>query len=43
MGYPGDKLLLHFNEDGVHDSTVWRNVFSEFLNAMVFRNVKPLR
>lgn len=43
MGYPEEKLVLHFNEEGVHDSTIWRNVVSEFLTAMVYRQVKPLR
>ena len=42
MGYPADKLALHLNKDGVHDSSIWRGVFPEFLNAMVYRKVEPL-
>ncbi|MBQ6413062.1 MAG: alpha/beta hydrolase [Ruminococcus sp.] len=42
MGYPADKLSLHLNKDGVHDSSIWRGVFPEFLNAMVYRKVEPL-
>ncbi len=43
MGYPEEKLVLHFNEKGTHLSTFWRNIFSEFLTAMVFQNIKPLQ
>lgn len=43
LGYPADKLILHYNENGSHNVRFWRSVFSEFLEAMVFRGVKPLR
>jgi len=43
MGYPEEKLALHLNKDGVHDSSIWRGVFPEFLNAMVYRSVEPLQ
>lgn len=43
MGYPEDKLILHFNEEGLHDGTMWRNVFSEFLAAFVYQRVEPLQ
>lgn len=43
MGYPKDKLLMHYNEKGAHDSAFWRNIFSEFLTAMVYRRVEPLQ
>lgn len=43
LNYPEDKLVMHYNEEGLHDSTIWRNVFSEFLNAMVFQRVEPLQ
>ena len=43
LGYPSDKLILHYNEDGGHMVWFWRSVFSEFLEAMVFRRVAPLQ
>ena len=43
MGYPADKVVLHFNEEGEHNGLYWRAVFPEFLNAMVFRKVEPLQ
>lgn len=43
LGYPSDKLILHYNENGGHHVWFWRSVFSEFLEAMVFRSVKPLQ
>ena len=43
MGYPEDRIVLHFSEEGLHDSTIWRNVYSEFLTAMVYRQVAPLQ
>lgn len=43
LGYPSDKLILHFNDNGGHRVWFWRSVFSEFLEAMVFRCVEPLR
>ncbi|MBQ3285706.1 MAG: hypothetical protein IJH40_08725 [Ruminococcus sp.] len=42
-GYPEDKIVLHLSEEGLHDSTIWRNVYSEFLAAMVYRQVAPLQ
>jgi hypothetical protein len=43
MGYPKDKLVLHYNEKGSHNGVFWQHIFSEFLTAMVFREVKPLK
>lgn len=43
MGYPSDKLALHYNENGGHIVWYWRSVFSEFLEAMVFQCVEPLQ
>lgn len=43
LGYPADKLVLHYNENGGHHVWFWRSVFSEFLEAMVFRCVEPLQ
>lgn len=43
LGYPADKIVLHFNEEGEHNGLYWRAVFPEFLNAMVFRKIEPLQ
>ena len=43
MGYPENKLLLHFNEKGTHDFSYWRSVFSEYLTAAFFGDVEALR
>ncbi len=43
MGYPEEKLVFHYNEEGAHGGIFWRCIFSEFLTAMVYRDVKPLR
>lgn len=43
LGYPKEKLALHFNEKGEHSAVLWRSVFSEFLNAMVFQRLEPLQ
>lgn len=43
MNYPKDKLALHYNENGSHNSKFWRAVFSEFLTAMVYRQIEPLQ
>lgn len=43
MDYPADKLVLHKNENGTHSSMYWRGVFSEFLTAMVYREIVPLQ
>lgn len=43
MGYPGDKLVLHFDEDGGHGGMFWRSVFSEFLTAAVYGQIKPIQ
>lgn len=42
LGYPSDRMALHFNENGGHSTNFWRAVFSEFLTAMVFQRVEPL-
>lgn len=43
MGYPKDKLVLHFNEEGTHAAGFWRAVFSEFLTAMAYQRIEPLQ
>ena len=43
IGYPKNKLALHFNKEGAHSGYHWRSVFSEFLNAMVYQSGKPLK
>ena len=43
MGYPADKIALHYNEDGLHHPNSWRGCFSEFLSAMAFQRVEPLQ
>lgn len=43
MGYPEEKLVLHFNEEGEHNGLFWRAVFPEFLDAMVFQKIEPLQ
>ncbi len=43
MGYPEDKLVLHFNETGVHRGDYWCSVFSEFLTATVFQRIETLQ
>lgn len=43
LGYPQDKLVFHYDEEGLHDSVFWRNVYSEFLTCMIYQNVPPLQ
>lgn len=43
MGYPADKLVLHFNENGGHHAKYWRGYFAEFLSVMAFQRVDPLQ
>lgn len=43
LAYPGDKLLLHYNEDGAHGGGYWKMFFSEYLTAMTYQKVKPLQ
>lgn len=43
LGYPAEKLALHYNEEGLHDARFWRGVFSEFLEAMVYQHIEPLQ
>ena len=43
MGYPADKIALHYSEDGLHHPNSWRGCFSEFLSAMAFQRVEPLQ
>lgn len=38
MGYPEDRFTYHRDEVGGHSSIIWRSIFSEFLNAMVFES-----
>lgn len=42
MGYPADKAVLHYNENGGHHSGYWCAYFSEFLSTMVYQRVEPL-
>ena len=42
MGYPNDKVVLHYNENGGHHHNYWCGYFSEFLSAMVYQRVDPL-
>ena len=41
MNYPDNRSLLHYNENGGHAVPYWRNIFSEFLGAMMFRAAAP--
>lgn len=43
MGYPENRLVYHRDKIGGHAVPMWRSCFSEFLEAMVFRSVKPLQ
>lgn len=43
LGYPMDKVVFHYYDEGTHSSIIWRNIFSEFLTAMFYRQVKPLQ
>lgn len=43
FGYPADRMVLHFNENGGHNTKYWRGIFSEFLTAMMFQRVEPLQ
>lgn len=42
MGYPSDKLTLHYYEWGQHGDSYWRGVLAEFLEAVVYGSVAPL-
>lgn len=42
MGYPKDKLLYEKYEEGMHYMVYWRNIFSEFLQAMYMQKVEAL-
>lgn len=43
MGYPADRTVLHFNENGGHHPNFWCSYFSEYLSAMVYQSVEPLQ
>ena len=43
MGYPSDRTVLHFNENGGHHPNFWCSYFSEYLSAMVYQSVEPLQ
>ena len=43
MGYPADRYVYHYTENGGHIVAYWRAIFSEFLEAMVFQEVVPLK
>ena len=43
MGYPEDKLVLHFNEKGSHKGSYWSCIFSEFLTAATFGCIETLQ
>lgn len=42
-GFPEDRFAYHRDKIGGHAVPMWRSCFSEFLEAMVFRSVKPLQ
>lgn len=37
MGYPEDRFAYRREEIGGHETSFWRGIFSEFLNAMVYQ------
>lgn len=43
MGYPEDKLALHYDKDGAHEALIWRGIFSEFLEALALRHIDVLQ
>ena len=42
MGYPTEKMTLHYYEWGMHGDSFWRGVLAEFLEVLVYRRVEPL-
>lgn len=42
-GYPQEKLVFHYDEEGLHDSGIWRNIYSEFLTCMLYQQFPPLQ
>lgn len=38
MGYPENRLKLHFNPTGTHSSVLWRSYYSEFLSVFLSRD-----
>lgn len=42
IGYPADKMTLHYYEWGMHGDSFWRGVLAEFLEAMVYGCVETL-
>ncbi len=42
MGYPKENLLYEKYEEGMHYMVYWRNIFSEFLQAMYLQKVEAL-
>ena len=43
MGYPEEKLALHYDKDGAHEALIWRGIFSEFLESLALRHVDVLQ
>ena len=43
MGYPKDRMAFHYNDKGAHAAIYWRSIFSEFLEALAFREVAALK
>lgn len=43
MGYPEEKLALHYDKDGAHEVVIWRGIFSEFLESLALRHVDVLQ
>lgn len=43
MGYPEDKLALHYDKDGAHEALIWRSIFSEFLEGLALRHIDVLQ
>ncbi|MCR5653777.1 MAG: hypothetical protein K6F88_08265 [Ruminococcus sp.] len=42
LGYPDDKLVYHYDENGAHDLSYWCAVFSEILESMMYRGIESL-
>lgn len=42
IGYPAEKITLHYYEWGMHGDSFWRGVLAEFLEAVVYGRIEPL-
>ena len=43
LGYPDDRYVFHYTDNGGHVVAYWRGIFSEFLEAMAFQKVEALK